>query len=107
MKFIIPLILASALSFPAFAQKSKSELHAKCASVANVSEKIMMARQLGVPYSEVIELARKTGSELGLEITRIAYQSPVMPTNEQKARVIFDFRNTLETYCYENSRSVL
>lgn len=93
MKFLPLLAFVSA---PAFAQDDTTQ---KCAMVGDLASKAQEAYTVGVPMSEMIEIA--DGDQLLVAIIMDAYDEPRYSAPEVVASANFEFRNKWEHDCFQ------
>ena len=76
-----------------------------CAQLGEIADSIMHSRQSGDALSEMIDLAKSFGGDLGKVLTQItidAYEEPKWRTEENKQNAISEFRNKVELQCYKD-----
>ena len=74
-----------------------------CATARAVAERMMRARQVGVPIAEVLALARDVDDAglraLGESVALAAYDEPVQSGAEAQARAVAAFADRVEAGC--------
>jgi len=93
MKFLPLLAFVSA---PAFAQDDPTQ---PCALVGEIAGQTLEAYTVGVPMSDMIEIA--DGDELLVAIIMDAYDEPRYSAPEVVASANFEFRNKWEHDCFQ------
>ncbi|MHA3735287.1 hypothetical protein ACXR0M_06370 [Pseudomonas sp. Eth.TT006] len=91
------------LSLPTHAAPLPNEVFEECKRTQNSAEKIMKARQAGVPRASLEELAEGAGDQYVSELYKIlieqAYQIPVYPSEAQQQQVTTDFQKNFFSAC--------
>ena len=102
-QIIAAAILAVAIHAPAMAQDADQPV--TCADMGNLAESIMVARQNGIPISQlvvIIDAAEDSpgANRLYRSIVLEAYERPRFMSASSRTRSIEDFRNDIETFCF-------
>lgn len=78
---------------------------AACEGFGRLAEELMVARQMGVPMSRVMEVAEAAWGDEDVNLLRqmvvLAYEVPRYATDEYQRRAIEDYRNEVELACYQ------
>lgn len=92
-------VIAAALAaiFPFHAVCAGELTPEKCKASYTIAEKIMEARQHGVPLPRMIEIAE--GDALFMALTRQAYETPRFSSESYKRNKIQDFANEIYLIC--------
>ncbi len=88
------LILAAAAALTLTAAQAQD-----CKMIGDLAEKTMEARQVGVPMSKMMEIAKD--DRLLKTIIIDAYKKPRFSTDEFQRSATVDFRADWEVACYE------
>ena len=101
MKFNILIFTAIFLSLGAIqvvANEENTDVHTKCKYFGNLAEKVMQARQQGIPLSTVLEIFEGDAEK---NIIINAYKKTQWQTETSQSREIKSYRNEVELICYE------
>jgi hypothetical protein len=97
-KLLMTLALGAVLAGPA----------AACEGFGQLAEELMIARQMGVPMSRVMEVAEAGWGDEDVDLLRqmvvMAYEVPRYATDEYQRRAVADYRNEVELACYQALR---
>lgn len=96
MRITIIAMLMVAIATSAFSEKDW------CTDLGDTAERIMTARQSGVPISQMMAIIPTDGN-LGAiirELTLMAYEQPLMQSTDYKQRVAREFGDSVEVVCY-------
>ena len=93
------LLLALLGATPAAANQSEF-----CAALGETAEGIMTVRQNGVPMSKLMELIPEDTviTEVVREITLLAFEQPLMHSDEYKLSLAREFGSSVEVLCYRS-----
>ena len=77
---------------------------AACEGLGQLAEELMVARQMGIPMSRVMEVAEAAWGDEDVALLHAlveqAYLIPRFETPEYQQRAIADYRNDVELACY-------
>lgn len=90
-----PIILTLTLLATPLAAETEDD---NCKQLGVLAARIMEARQVGVPLSDMMEIVK--GNDLLQALTIAAYQSSRFNTDAYRQEAITDFRNKVEVACY-------
>ncbi|MEM9967584.1 MAG: hypothetical protein AAF755_05730 [Pseudomonadota bacterium] len=95
--------LCIALFIPMTAPFASAQEAGICEQAGNIAEVIMMARQEGVPLSQVVKIAKESFNEekAVVDMAVLAYEQPRYSSAAVKQQTIQDFRNNVELACYK------
>ena len=93
------LLLALLGATPAAANQSEF-----CAALGETAEGIMMVRQNGAQMSKVLELIPEDTviTEVVREITLLAFEQPLMHSDDYKLSLAREFGSSVEVLCYRS-----
>jgi hypothetical protein len=96
--FKLALIFLVTFALLALPEPAKSEPLATCAEIGDAAAEIMGYRQDEIPLSAIMQAAE--GSPFVEAMILRAYSRPAFQTEENRTRLVQEFRNAEELRCY-------